>query len=117
MTMTKQCWRCLRYRGDLFCDAFPKGIPQSILEGEVDHSKVYTGDKGLVFKPIPDELMKSEVAYDFTKEIADRDDKKYEKVKAELMRLGFFETDFMEGGVFYGWSTNELIDLAKQKGE
>lgn len=37
----------------------------------------------------------------------------YERVKAALKRKGFREQDFDEGGRFYGWSTNALLDLAR----
>lgn len=47
--------------------------------------------------------------------IVETDEKKYEKVKDQLIRLGYWETDFLEGGPLYGWSTNELIDLARNK--
>ncbi len=54
---------------------------------------------------------------DYTETIADKDDEKYEAVRLELMKLGYEWEDFEEGGALYGWSTNELIDLAKKKGE
>ena len=33
------------------CRAFPRGIPDKILRGEVDHRKPYEGDRGIRFKP------------------------------------------------------------------
>jgi hypothetical protein len=32
------------------CDAFPRGIPQKILYEGWDHTKPYTGDKGIRFE-------------------------------------------------------------------
>lgn len=34
------------------CRAFPNGIPQQILEFEVDHRKPFPGDNGVQFEPI-----------------------------------------------------------------
>ena len=59
-------------------------------------------------------LKKSE---DFTKPIADKDEVAYNKVKIELAKYGYGAEAFEEGGVLYGWSTNELIDLARAKRE
>ena len=59
----------------------------------------------------------AEPIQDFTKPIADKDGEKYEKVKAELAQYGYTDSDFEEGGVLYGWSVNQLIDLARGKKE
>ena len=48
--MTTQCAICKHYTGLLECEAFPKGIPQDILTGEVDHAEPYKGDKGIRFE-------------------------------------------------------------------
>lgn len=37
------------------CTAFPSGIPKVIWDGEFDHRSAYPGDKGIRFKPIPNE--------------------------------------------------------------
>lgn len=34
----------------LSCKAYPKGIPEKIIEGEVDHKKPYKGDNGIQFE-------------------------------------------------------------------
>ena len=51
MGLTGQCWRCRHYRGQLECEAYPKGIPHAILEGEHDHLLPYKGDQGVRFTP------------------------------------------------------------------
>lgn len=50
---------------------------------------------------------------DFTKPIADADSRAYERVKRVFMGRGYNESDFEEGGEFYGMSVNELIDLIR----
>lgn len=35
-----------------FCLAFPDGIPDTILSGEIDHKKPYKGDHGIQYEPI-----------------------------------------------------------------
>lgn len=52
---------------------------------------------------------------DHTKPIADKDDVAYKRVKKVLVGKGFLESDFDEGGAFYGWSVNQLIDYARGK--
>lgn len=32
------------------CDAFPDGIPEEIFSGEVEHTKPYPGDHGIMFE-------------------------------------------------------------------
>jgi len=56
MTIDPICIDCAYYRpsegSTLSCEAFPKGIPQKVLRGIVDHRKEhYKGDRGLLFKP------------------------------------------------------------------
>lgn len=48
------CMECARYRDipgrfGLTCDAYPDGIPDEILNSEVDHTKPYEGDGGQTF--------------------------------------------------------------------
>jgi hypothetical protein len=41
---------------NIVCLAFPEGIPEEIITGEVDHSKPYPGDNGILYAPIePDD--------------------------------------------------------------
>lgn len=43
------CHRCARRRGVRTCEAFPDGIPTTILVGTFLHTKPYPGDGGLTF--------------------------------------------------------------------
>ena len=48
------CWVCKhRHANDgrpgYRCDAFPAGIPQGIIDGEVDHREPVAGDRGIRF--------------------------------------------------------------------
>jgi hypothetical protein len=113
---TTQCGVCVFYRKDLKCEAFPDGIPESILTGQVDHSKPYEGDGGKRFTPKPGvTLAKSDAdAADAVNAIVARDDVAYRRVKTVLQRKGYEASDFDEGGPLYGYSTNELIKLARE---
>lgn len=61
--MTVLCPNCkhsagtIQYHGKavFLCLAFPTGIPQEILTGEVDHRKPYSGDRGIQFEPLDPE--------------------------------------------------------------
>ena len=57
-----------------------------------------------------------EKAYDHTKPVADKDDVAYKRVKQVLIRMGWEAADFEAGGPLYGWSVNQLLELAKGLG-
>ena len=57
----------------------------------------------------------SEPVQDFTKPIADKDARAYERVKKVLIGRGYTEADFQKDGPLYGYSVNELIDLVREK--
>lgn len=44
------CFSCDHRRSVLTCKAFPDGIPQEILRGDVMHTSPYPGDHGIVFR-------------------------------------------------------------------
>ncbi len=50
-----QCMNCIHRLdagdGPLACLAFPDGIPEAIVTGQVDHSKPYPNDRGIRFEP------------------------------------------------------------------
>ena len=49
------CWKCAHKRlGFASCEAFPRGIPKTILIGEFDHRKPFEGDNGIQFEPLPE---------------------------------------------------------------
>ena len=52
---------------------------------------------------------------DHTKAIADKDAKAYNTVIKILEKVGYKRSDFDIDGPLYGWSTNQLLDLAKEK--
>jgi len=92
-----------------------------IVTGQVDHSEEYKGDQGLTYNPMPwAKLIKSEQPEDETEAVVDHinkltggEERAYRRVKSALIRKGYLESDFDQGGALYGWSTNELIDLAR----
>jgi len=50
-TKFQQCFFCEYYEEDDTCDAFPEGIPEEILSGDVQHDVEIEGDNGIQFKP------------------------------------------------------------------
>jgi hypothetical protein len=48
-------------------------------------------------------------------DVFNREQIAYDRVKAVLQRKGYEPEDFEEGGVLYGYSVNELIEMAKPK--
>ena len=50
-----QCVQCRHNRLDGTCDAFPDGIPMSILTNTFDHRQPHDGDHGIQFEPVPGE--------------------------------------------------------------
>ena len=51
--MCMDCAHLIDDEADGFrCLAYPGGIPDEIFYGEIDHTKPYKGDNGIVFKPI-----------------------------------------------------------------
>jgi len=50
--MPVQCASCIFYSGGRKCEAYPEGIPEEILTGEVDHTTAYDGDNGIQFEAI-----------------------------------------------------------------
>lgn len=119
---TIQCGNCLRYRGDLQCDAYPRGISEDILTGQHDHTKEHAGDDGIRFSPAPD-LQKSDPETDVegaaliehVNAVVEREDVAYRRIKSVLQNRGYLESDFEEEGPLYGFSTNALIELVRKQ--
>ena len=53
-TVYPQCFRCVHYRGEMRCAAFPEGIPAEIVQGKHNHREPYPGDNGIRYEPLPD---------------------------------------------------------------
>lgn len=47
-----QCINCIYFLDRASCAVFPKGIPEEIITGKIDHSIPYNGDNGVVFESI-----------------------------------------------------------------
>lgn len=62
------------------------------------------------------ELKKSEMASpDYTAKVVAMEERAYDRLKDDLMQLGYKAEDFEEGGVLYGLSVNQLRDVVKEK--
>ena len=59
------------------------------------------------------EVLEGQVLIDHINDFVDREDVAYKRVKTVLKRKGYTGDDFKEGGALYGYSTNELIKLAR----
>ena len=116
---TVQCGTCLRYRGALKCDAFPRGIPEDILTGKADHTKPYKGDGDKRFKSTPEMQEHSDadaaMLSAHVDQVIEREDIALRRVKEVLKAKGYTEEDFDAGGPLHGYAINELIDLASVK--
>jgi hypothetical protein len=70
-------------------------------------------------KATPEELAGAKTSqplrHDHTKKIVEQDLRSHNRVKIILMRRGYVESDFEEGGPLYGYSVNELIGLIRGK--
>lgn len=50
------CMGCAHYLSgadNLACQAFPRGIPAPIIDGEADHRRPFPGDHGVRFTALP----------------------------------------------------------------
>jgi len=115
---TQQCPSCTRYWRHLTCEAFPAGIPETILTGQTSHAQPYPGDRGkrYVRRASPPEGQPVEKGLaEAVNAVRDRDAVAYRRVKSALVRKGYVESDFEAGGPLYGRSVNELIDLARDR--
>jgi len=50
------CSECKHFKWDdptmYNCQAYPKGIPEEIINSEHDHRKPFKGDGGILFEPV-----------------------------------------------------------------
>lgn len=75
---------------------------------------------GLADLCLPGEFQKAEPPQadgfeDHSAPIAEKDGRAYARIKVYLQRKGYKVSDFEPGGPLYGWSLNELLDLAHGK--
>jgi hypothetical protein len=48
------CYKCKHFHdNEITCDAFPNGVPDSIMTSSVRHDHPINGDHGIQFEPIP----------------------------------------------------------------
>lgn len=59
-----------------------------------------------------DQGLGKSLEHDHTKPVADKDAVAYQRAREVLIRRGWEEVDFQPGGPLYGWSANQLLDLA-----
>lgn len=116
----EQCSRCLRYRWDDTCDAFPYGIPEPITKGEWDHTEEVPDDRGLRFWPSAtgERLVKADEPgptglLEYIDGLMDREGKAYRRAQAALKRRGYVDADFGPGGKLYGLSVNQLLEILR----
>ena len=83
-------------------------IPEPEEEEEEEEEEEKSLDKA-------DSSQSEPLQHDFTKPIADKDNRAYERVKKVLKNYGYSDADFEDGGELYGMSVNELIDLVREK--
>jgi predicted GNAT family N-acyltransferase len=60
-------------------------------------------------------IQKSEDSPDYTEKLIEKEEDKYEQVKKVLIGKGYVESDFEPGGPLHGYSTNQLIELVRDK--
>jgi hypothetical protein len=51
--LVADCATC-RHKSIYFttCKAFPNGVPEQLLSGELNHRTPFTGDHGIMYKPV-----------------------------------------------------------------
>lgn len=77
-----------------------------------DQTPPFHGFHQLVTK---DDKPMEKAFFDHTQPIVEADEMLYERVKKLAMRRGYEASDFEEGGPLFGWSTNEILDLLRDK--
>ena len=45
-----QCAYCDRWEGNARCEAFPEGVPRTLLDNTYDHREPHSGEHGLQFR-------------------------------------------------------------------
>mgnify|MGYP003598345641 CR=1 FL=1 len=50
--LCKNCKNLTTLTNNLSCKAYPNGIPEEILTGNVDHTKKYKGDNNIQFEEL-----------------------------------------------------------------
>ena len=92
------------------------GTPRGWADKNVNIRWKFTDEQADLIYHLIDSIWKSpEKSPDYTNQIVAKDEKSYEQIKAEFIKDGYTESDFEVDGKLHGYSTNQLIDIAREK--
>lgn len=124
-----RCKTCKHYTEDLGCEAYPRGIPHSILKGKNDHSKPfgvhietyweedyhYPSDNGIFYEKASDDLiLKRQIAMEEKNKRLEEEEKNR---KAKFVNSEDFDLYFKNTENLYHYLKNNKIENNEQKRE